>query len=154
MGAMVSQIISFTTVYSTVYSGADQRKKSELRVTGLCAGNSPVTGEFPAQMASNAFRFDDVIMKQPEPCGHSVGYTDHKQQDCNRHSGKVTIDIIRRNIPVTCQKKDYSIPFALVFNRMQYSHLASCPFPCSATKTRVMHDKIPTCTLFELYMRI
>ena len=25
-----------------------------LRVTGLCAGNSPVTGEFPAQMASNA----------------------------------------------------------------------------------------------------
>ena len=27
---------------------------SKLRVTGLCAGNSPVTGEFPAQMASNA----------------------------------------------------------------------------------------------------
>ena len=25
-----------------------------LRVTGLCAENSPVTGEFPAQMASNA----------------------------------------------------------------------------------------------------
>ena len=25
-----------------------------LRVTGLCAGNSPGTGEFPAQMASNA----------------------------------------------------------------------------------------------------
>ena len=30
------------------------KKTSELRVTGLCAGNSPVTGEFPAQMASNA----------------------------------------------------------------------------------------------------
>ena len=28
--------------------------KSKLRVTGLCVGNSPVTGEFPAQMASNA----------------------------------------------------------------------------------------------------
>ena len=27
---------------------------SKLRVTGLCEGNSPVTGEFPAQMASNA----------------------------------------------------------------------------------------------------
>ena len=26
----------------------------KLRVTGLCAGNSPVTGEFPSQMASNA----------------------------------------------------------------------------------------------------
>ena len=30
------------------------RKTSKLRVTGLCAGNSPVTGEFPTQMASNA----------------------------------------------------------------------------------------------------
>ena len=29
------------------------RKASKLRVTGLCAGNSPVTGEFHAQMASN-----------------------------------------------------------------------------------------------------
>ena len=27
---------------------------SRLRVTGLCAGNPPVTGEFPVQMASNA----------------------------------------------------------------------------------------------------
>ena len=30
------------------------KKTSKFRVTGLCAGNSPVTGEFPAQMASNA----------------------------------------------------------------------------------------------------
>ena len=29
-------------------------KTSKVRVTGLCAVNSPVTGEFPAQMASNA----------------------------------------------------------------------------------------------------
>ena len=30
------------------------KKTSKLRITGLCAGNSPVTGEFPAQRASNA----------------------------------------------------------------------------------------------------
>ena len=30
------------------------KKTSKLRVTGLCVGNSPVTGEFPAQKASNA----------------------------------------------------------------------------------------------------
>ena len=30
------------------------KKTSKLSVTGLCAGNSPVTGEFPAQKASNA----------------------------------------------------------------------------------------------------
>ena len=30
------------------------QETSKLRVTGLCEGNSPVTGEFPAQTASNA----------------------------------------------------------------------------------------------------
>ena len=30
------------------------KKTSKLCVTGLCAGNSPVIGEFPAQRASNA----------------------------------------------------------------------------------------------------
>ena len=30
------------------------KKTPKLRVTGLCAGKSPGTGEFPAQMASNA----------------------------------------------------------------------------------------------------
>ena len=34
--------------------GCRSKKTSKLRVTGLCAGNSPGTGEFPAQMASNA----------------------------------------------------------------------------------------------------
>ena len=40
------------------------KKTPKLRVNGLCEGNSPVTGEFPSQMASNAemFQFDDVIM--------------------------------------------------------------------------------------------
>ena len=39
-------------------------KTSLLRVTGLCEGNSPVTGGFPAQRASNAenISFDGVIM--------------------------------------------------------------------------------------------
>ena len=30
------------------------KKTSKVRVTGPCVGNSPVTGEFPAQIASNA----------------------------------------------------------------------------------------------------
>ena len=30
------------------------KKTSKLRITGLCVGNSPGTGEFPAQMASDA----------------------------------------------------------------------------------------------------
>ena len=34
--------------------GRRSKKTSKLRVTGLCVGNSPGTGEFPAQMVSNA----------------------------------------------------------------------------------------------------
>ena len=64
MGTMASQITSPTIVYSPVYSGRDQKKISKLRVTGLCVGNSPMTGQFSAQRASNAekFPFDHVIM--------------------------------------------------------------------------------------------
>ena len=51
---MASQITSLTIVYSTVYSICRSKKTSKLRVTGLCAGNSHVTSEFPAQRASNA----------------------------------------------------------------------------------------------------
>ena len=51
MGSIASQINSLTIVYSAVYWS---KKTSKLRVTGLCAGYSPGTGEFPAQVASNA----------------------------------------------------------------------------------------------------
>ena len=53
MSAMASQITSFTIVHSTVYSRRRSKKTSTLRVTGLCKGNSPMTGEFPAQRSSN-----------------------------------------------------------------------------------------------------
>ena len=41
------------------------KKTSKLRVTGLCVGNSPVTGEFPAQRPATRkmLPFDDVIMQ-------------------------------------------------------------------------------------------
>ena len=54
MNSMGSQITSLTIVYSAVYSGADQRKHQSSASLAFCAGNSPGTGEFPAQMASNA----------------------------------------------------------------------------------------------------
>ena len=53
MGAMESQIISITIVYSTVYSGADQRKHQSSASLAL---GGEFTGDrwIPAQMASNA----------------------------------------------------------------------------------------------------
>ena len=54
MGTIASQITSLTFVYSTVYSDADQRKHQSSASLAFVLGNSPGTGEFPAQMASNA----------------------------------------------------------------------------------------------------
>ena len=42
MDAMAFEITSLTIVYSTVYSRCRSKKTSKLRVTGLCAVNSPV----------------------------------------------------------------------------------------------------------------
>ena len=59
------------------------KKTSKLRVAGLCAGNSPGTGEFPAQMASNAenvsiwWRHHDVMILS---CSVSVIRT---SEDCD-----------------------------------------------------------------------
>ena len=54
MGTIASQITSHTIVYSIVYLGADQRKHQSSASLAFREGNSPGTGEFPAQMASNA----------------------------------------------------------------------------------------------------
>ena len=63
MGEMASQITSLTIVYSTVYSGADQRKHKSFASLDF-VGHSSVTDEFLSQMACNAemFPYDDVIM--------------------------------------------------------------------------------------------
>ena len=51
MGAIPSQITSFMVILLNRLFRRRSKKTSKLRVTGLCAGNSPGTGEFPAQMA-------------------------------------------------------------------------------------------------------
>ena len=50
MSKIASQITSLTIVYSTVYSGPDQTKHQSSASLAFVRG----TGEFPAQMASNA----------------------------------------------------------------------------------------------------
>ena len=67
MGAMASQIISLTIIYSTVYSRRRSKKTSKLRVTGLCEGNTPVTGDIPAQKASYAVNVS-IWWRHHEPC--------------------------------------------------------------------------------------
>ena len=54
MTTMASQITSLTVVYSTLYSGADQRKHQSSASLASACGEFTGSGEFPAQRASNA----------------------------------------------------------------------------------------------------
>ena len=53
MGAMVSQITSLHCLLNRLFRRRS-KETSKLRVTDLCAGNSPEKGEFPAQRVSNS----------------------------------------------------------------------------------------------------
>ena len=55
------------------------KKTSKLRVTGLCAGNSPGTGDFPAQMASNAENVS-IWWRHHATCG-DISYAVIMRQD-------------------------------------------------------------------------
>ena len=54
MSAMEYHITDISMIYSILCSGTDLKKTLKLRVTGLCEGNSPNTGEFLSQRASKA----------------------------------------------------------------------------------------------------
>ena len=64
MGAMASQITSLTIVYSTVYSGADQRKHQSSASLAFVRGihRGPVNSPHKWPVARKMFPFNDVIM--------------------------------------------------------------------------------------------
>ena len=64
MGANASQITSLTVVYSTVYSGADQRKHKSSASMAFVRGNHrrPVNSPHKWPVMRKMFPFDDVIM--------------------------------------------------------------------------------------------
>ena len=64
MGAMASQIISLTIVYSTVYSGADQRKHQSSASLAFVQGihRWPVNSPHKGPVTRKMFPCDDVIV--------------------------------------------------------------------------------------------
>ena len=64
MSAMASQITSLTIVYSTVYSGADQRKHQSPASLAFVRGihRGPVNSPHKRPVTRKMFPFDDVIM--------------------------------------------------------------------------------------------
>ena len=64
MSALASQITSLTIVYSTVYSGADQRKHQSSASLAFVRGihREPVKSPHKGPVTRKMFPFDDVIM--------------------------------------------------------------------------------------------
>ena len=85
------------------------KKRSKLRVTGLCAGNSPGTGEFPAQMASNAENAS-IWWRHHGCCGRV--YTTYRKVGCP------SVRYLERLI--SCQ---------ILYSLLTYMHFPSCKYP-------------------------
>ena len=70
MGAMVSQIISVSSVYSTVCSGGDQRKNQSSASLAFVRGihRRPVNSPHKEPVTRKMFPFDDVIMTRTPFC--------------------------------------------------------------------------------------
>ena len=68
-------------------SGRRSKKTSKPRVTGLCAENSPETGEFPAQMSSNA----ETV---------SIWWRHHDNTQNNEHDSRFVVCIEIRQWPI------------------------------------------------------
>ena len=76
MSSMASQITGFT---GCLLNRLFRRKwkKSKLHVTGLCEGNSPATGEFPAQRPVTRKKFPFYYVIMPQGRWHGQGNTKH-----------------------------------------------------------------------------
>ena len=76
MGSIAYQITNLTIVYSTVYSGTDQRKHQSSASLASVWGihRRPVNSPHKGSVTRKMFPFDDVIMRRSSPvwCVHSI----------------------------------------------------------------------------------
>ena len=116
MGTKASQITSLTIVYSTVYSDADQRKHQSSASLSFVCGE--FTGEFLAQMASNAENVsiwwrDHVVM-------HYVSYI-HNICLKHRHAHVSHSILIPKTIMIVYAAHYYpSLQHLLMYHMMHY----------------------------------
>ena len=92
-------------VFTQPFIQAPIKETSKLRVTGFCAGNSPLTGEFPAQRANNA---DNVWWRH---CGN--GLVCRLTQICCRHLSQC-----RRIMDQAVRNAIYDILFMVMHSKI------------------------------------
>ena len=81
------------------------KKTSKLRATGPCAGNSPGTGEFPAQMTSNAknvsiwWRHHEILALRESDTYLNIGPGHVRVSPCNNSLPEPMVTGVRVTIP-------------------------------------------------------
>ena len=94
MGAMPSQFTSLTIVYSTVYSGAHQRKHQSSASLAFVWGihQSPKNSRHQWPVTRKMFPFDDVIMEGQIAVLMNIELTDDPAPDHARDLGNISAE--------------------------------------------------------------
>ena len=97
MSTMASQITSFTIVYSTVYSGTDQRKHQSSASLAFVRGIhlSPVNSPHKGPVTRKMFPFDEVIMT-----GLIGPLSEATMNDTNDTPVTICLKAVARHLPV------------------------------------------------------
>ena len=121
MIAMASQITSSSIVYSTVHSGAYQRKHQTSTSLDFVRGihRSPVNSPHKGPVTRKMFPFDDVIMLS-KLCLSSIIWSDDNIQDVQRDLPR-SRDTSRFTVSVACLQR-HTIPMTPVYPSLGWRH--------------------------------
>ena len=124
IGTMASQITSLTIVYSTVYSGADQRKHQSSASLAFVWGihRRPVNSPHKGPVTRKMFPLDDVITLVGDELNNKTIILEQKlflsdmssceNVDTDAYSGTVSVTASG----ITCQRWDSQSPHAHSFS--------------------------------------
>ena len=157
MGTMASQIISLMIVYST-FIQAQIKETSKVRVTGLCAGNSPSTGEFPTQMARNAenvsiwWRHHETLLIL---CEWNAPICFVFLDNQNTMRSRVSGDLRRYDADVTSLCYGCPIPWSILPTPSEISNKTNwvilCSYPSTATVLQKLHPRNPFISEIQIH---
>ena len=108
MGAMASQMTSLPIVYSTVYSGADQRKHQRSASLAFVRGihRGPVNSPHKWPVTRKMFPFDDIIMECRERSHVKTSLWFLTQ---TLYSLRCTGPLCKQGLPVDWQRSGYTV---------------------------------------------
>ena len=147
--SLYAQITSLRIVYSTFCSRRRSKKTPKLCFTGLCTGNSPVTGNFDAYHIFNWKTFIFIVIwlafttPMPWPCQniHLILYLCQWVR-CIKHSVVLSWCIMGGNI--TCESELKWNPIKVL------TDLLVLRFVYLLWKTLLVKSPVRSCTLIEI----